>query len=112
MFLNRSNKLPNQQTEISFEIENSETDEARIYCYLKGGSELHKIILVERNRDKIWERGGYTKFKNFENFLAVTANRVESEIEPFKHRPSPQENLNLIKLSIDSEIAKLTLYVL
>lgn len=60
VLLNKSNKLPNQNTKMSFDLESSATTEVRICCSIMGTDEVKKIILATRTASRNWERSGYT----------------------------------------------------
>lgn len=75
--LNRSNKLSNERSELSFEIIEYKPFEYRLFAILESDQEAHKLALAERNRQKIWERTGFTKFKNLEDFCALSLNNYE-----------------------------------
>ena len=71
VFLNRGNKLANTATELSFKIEQIGVSGYRLFASVTGQSEMHRIILLERERSKNWYSCGYTIFKNLENNKSI-----------------------------------------
>lgn len=109
-YLNRANKLSNQKTELKFEIEQFAMFEYRLYAISHGPHETHKLALAERNRNKIWERTGFTSFRNLEEFCTNTLNDVETQQgSPFKTTQISKELMNRLQEKISSSLSHLLL---
>lgn len=72
--LNLGNKVANEQTELIFKIEILPGSEYRMIAAVISKSEIQKIELVRRNFQGDWERSGFTKLKEFENYCAEFLN--------------------------------------
>jgi hypothetical protein len=77
VFLNRSNKLPNQESKFGFEVLDAGNSEYRLYAFVQSKSEKHKIALTIRDRFCHWDRSGFTHLKNLEIFCADSLNYYE-----------------------------------
>ena len=109
-YLNRANKLSNQKTELKFEIEQTSVIEYRLYAVLVGQFETHRLALAERTRSKTWERTGYTRFVNLEEFCALTLNRIENKRNPnTKSSIVPKELLIEWKQYLSKKLSNLLL---
>lgn len=78
-YLNRANKLSNQKSEINFKIEQSGLFEYCLYAVLQCEHETHRLVLAERSRNKTWERAGYSRFRNLEEFCAKVFNEYREQ---------------------------------
>ncbi len=108
-YLNRANKLSNQKTELKFEIEQFAIFEYRLYAISQGPYETHKLALAERNRSKTWERTGFTKFRNLEEFCADMLNVEELKEVPFKTTQISKNILGHLEQKISSSLTDLLL---
>ena len=99
--LNRANKLSNQETELTFEIEETRLFEYKLVAVSRGKNESHKIALVERTAGKTWERAGATRFRKLEEFCAACLNEVEdSKAKPKRPRKIPDEFKELMSRKV------------
>jgi hypothetical protein len=77
-YLNRANKLSNQKSELTFKIEQIDIFKYSLFAIIESNHESHKLALAERTQMRVWERTGYTTFKNLEEFCAGVLNEVET----------------------------------
>jgi hypothetical protein len=75
--LNQGNKLANEKTTLSFQIEPQPKSEYRLLLSAVGSEDKRKIEICRRNRRGHWERSGLTAFKKFEEFCAYYLNQKE-----------------------------------
>jgi hypothetical protein len=111
VLLNKSNKLPNQNTKMSFDFESNGATEFRICCSIIGTDEVKKIILAIRTEQRNWERAGYTHFQNLENFLADCANKAELNFKTTKQRILSIDDIFNIQNEINKNTENLTHYL-
>lgn len=86
--LNQQNKIADVKTEFQFNIERVRTSEFRLMAVVFGNGENNKIEILNRNRQENWERSGYTKFINFENYCADFLNNLETKEQPLYQKKS------------------------
>ena len=67
-FLNRSNKLANQKSELKFEIVQINPSEYLLYASVVGPDESPRIAIADRGALKTWERTGFTQFRFLETY--------------------------------------------
>jgi hypothetical protein len=77
-YLNRANKLSNQKSELTFKIEQTNLLSYHLFAVIESNHESHKLALAERTRIRVWERTGYSPFKNLEEFCAATLNLFQA----------------------------------
>jgi hypothetical protein len=107
-FLNRGNKLANQQSELKFEISQINLSEYRLYAMVVRPDESHRIAIAARGVQRSWERTGFTKFNFMEDYCADFLNMFEEKgsrkrgervlLEDFRQRSVVELQNNLARL--------------
>jgi hypothetical protein len=85
LLLNQSNRIANEETKFLFEIRRTSLSEYRMFASVKNKSEEHRVAVAKRDKSRTWERSGYTKCSNLENFCALELNNAENKFD-FKYR--------------------------
>jgi hypothetical protein len=102
--LNQGNKLANEKTTLSFQIEPQPKSEYRLLLSAVGSEDKRKIEICRRSRKGHWERSGLTAFKKFEEFCAYYLNQRELETTDVTHAlESAVENV-LLSYAVDLQI--------
>lgn len=78
-YLNRANKVSNQKTQLVFRIEQTELFEYQLSAILQNQFETHRLVLATRDRRRNWERAGFSKFQQLEEYCAYVLNNFEQE---------------------------------
>ena len=74
VFLNRANLAANQQTDLKFIITQTDSDRLELLATAKANQHSAKLVLAVKNKPGVWEAGGFSKFRVFENFCCENLN--------------------------------------
>lgn len=97
-YLNRANKVSNQKTQLEFRIEQTELFEYQLCAILQNQFETHRLVIASRDRSRNWERAGFSKFQQLEEYCAVVLNNFEKiELDQFK--PMKLSDQIIVKMS-------------
>lgn len=108
--LNRANKLANQKMELEFKIEQYVPDQYRLFAISKNEHESHRIALAERGRNKTWERTGFTRYRQLEEFCAFVLNDREKYFgKKSKIKQIESEEISTLQQVISEKIKMLLL---
>jgi hypothetical protein len=109
-FLNRSNKIANQKSELKFIIEQFGMSNYRMYAVIVGQGETHQIAIATRDISKVWERTGLTEFRLFENYCADFLNEFEKKWKfPKSNLTLPLNFINKAEIEIKNNLSTLLL---
>lgn len=76
--LNKSNKHRNQNTEVYFYIDETDSETAKLFVAI---SNEQKILLAEKNYLGTWKAKELSGFFNLEEYLVTFLDRRKSEID-------------------------------
>ena len=74
VFLNRANPATNQKSELKFEIKRTNHSRLELLVIAKGNKQSPKLVLAIKDKPGIWEVGGFSEFRVFENFCCESLN--------------------------------------
>lgn len=76
-YLNRANKISNLTSKLEFKIEQIELFEYQLCAIIQSKFETHRLALSIRDKRKIWERTGFTRFQILEEYCAKILNKFQ-----------------------------------